>query len=125
MVGEWEATHDEPMGFGVWSGYDIPWMFKHAIEATGITGDPAKVVEERIYIADWLYNRPSSPFLQGDFPISNGLAVQDFHLNQIENNQKVHLASLPQGTEVPPNWDKPALYREYIYDEQGNRVKAR
>ena len=97
-------------------------MFKYAIEATGITGDPAKLVEERTLLADWCYNRPAFPFLMGDSPIVNGMAACDLHLNVIENNQKKWVEAIPTPTCVPSMWDTPSLYREYKY-VNGERVK--
>jgi branched-chain amino acid transport system substrate-binding protein len=124
IVKKWNDEHEKPMGFGVWSGYEVPWMFKRAIEATGVTGDPAKVVEERVMLADWCYNRPAYQFMQGKFPISNGLSTQDIHLNQIRDNKKFHLKAISAITDVPSNWNKPNLYRDHIYDEEGNRIKV-
>jgi branched-chain amino acid transport system substrate-binding protein len=36
--------------------YDFPWMLKNAIEQLKITGDPAKITQERKAIRDWLYS---------------------------------------------------------------------
>lgn len=35
--------------------YDRIWMIKDAIEEMGITGDPAKLADERVAIRDWFY----------------------------------------------------------------------
>ncbi|MBA7707914.1 hypothetical protein ES703_116798 [subsurface metagenome] len=94
---------------GLLHGYDIPWVFKAAVEATEITGDPAKLCEERIMLAQWCYNVKDYPFMQGNADVINGVALRPLCLNQVENNQKVFLkACYPES--IPEVWlDAPEM----------------
>ena len=98
------ASRDVPMGFGTSLSYDVPWLFKRAVEATGVTGDPAKLAEERLILAEWAYNQKDYPLVMGPTDIIDGIAMQPIFLCKIEDNQKVLI-------EVVPSPGVPAAYR--------------
>jgi ABC-type branched-subunit amino acid transport system substrate-binding protein len=63
-----------------WSGltvvtYDMITMIKDAIEKTGITGDRAKLKEERLKIRDYALNQKQFHGLDATYDVVNGLAV--------------------------------------------------
>jgi ABC-type branched-subunit amino acid transport system substrate-binding protein len=67
-------------GGKVWGGlttitYDMLYMIKAAIEKTGVTGDPAKLKEERIKIKDYAINQKGFKGMDATYDIVNGLAV--------------------------------------------------
>jgi len=84
-----------PMGFGTVRGYDVPRFIAAAIEETAVTGDPAKLAEERLMIAEWCWNRESFPFLVGSYPIIQGFGLPVMFLNVIENARKVAVQECP------------------------------
>jgi branched-chain amino acid transport system substrate-binding protein len=55
--------------------YDMITMIKHAIEETGVTGDPAKLKEERAKIKDWAINQKNFKGMNATYDIVKGLAV--------------------------------------------------
>jgi len=87
----YEATHENPAGFGCATGVDAPYLIKAAIEETGVTGDPKKLTEERIKIRDWINNQKDFPFIMGNFDIVGGVANYPIFLFRIENNEKKFL----------------------------------
>ncbi|MBA7609005.1 hypothetical protein ES703_16191 [subsurface metagenome] len=107
----WEAYTDTPMGFGVLMGYSIVDYLKSAIEETGVTGDPAKLAEEREMLANWCYNQEDYPFLMGNFDIINGVAAWDIYMNQIVNNQKSLIKAVPSGKVPPAIYAGPEYWR--------------
>ena len=55
--------------------YDMIMMIKQAIEETGVTGDPAKIKEERAMIKDWAVNQKGFKGMNATYDIEKGLAV--------------------------------------------------
>ena len=80
---------ETPMGIGVFYGYDTVLFIKAAIAETGVTGDPAKLAEERLMLAHWCYNQEDFPFVMGPSDVVDGTTLQPIWLNRIVNNQKV------------------------------------
>jgi len=91
----WEEYSGLPATLGVYLGYDVASYFKHAIEETGITGDPAKLTEERQLLADWCYTRDSFPFAMEAAPVKYGMAMRPNYLCVIENDNKVFVEKIP------------------------------
>lgn len=52
--------------------YNTMIALKQCYEELGITGDPAKLTEEREAIAQWFYNSPEIEGIQGTFQWTNG-----------------------------------------------------
>jgi len=70
--------------------YDAVYMIKEAIEKTGVTGDPAKLKEERILIRDYCNNVQDFQGLFFDWSNKDGVPLdKPLFLFQIENGQKV------------------------------------
>lgn len=72
---EYSASHDGK----AWPGltpvtYDMWYMIKAAIENQGITGDPAKLKEERIKIRDYAINQKNFHGMDATYDVVNGLA---------------------------------------------------
>jgi len=68
--------------------YDMWYMIKAAIEHQGITGDPAKLKEERIKIKDYAINQKAFHGMDATFDVVNGLAVHyPQRLFQIHNDE--------------------------------------
>jgi len=82
-------------GFGIWLGMDCPWMIKAAIEDTGVTGDPAKLVEERQLLADYCYNLRDFPFVMGKIDVIDGVIMHPVYLNQIWDQEKTFIEEVP------------------------------
>jgi len=53
--------------------YDAVYMVKQAIEATGVTGDPAKLMDERKKIADYLANVKSFHGIMFNWDMKDGI----------------------------------------------------
>jgi hypothetical protein len=65
-------------------------MIKAAFENQGITGDPAKLKEERIKIKDYAINQKGFEGLDATYDIVDGLAVgYPSRIFQIQNNEAV------------------------------------
>ena len=75
--------------------YDMVYMAKMAIEATGVTGDPAKLAEERLMLRDYMRNLKDFPGVQFDFSIVDGIARAPSFLFRIEDGQKRLLETYP------------------------------
>jgi branched-chain amino acid transport system substrate-binding protein len=56
--------------------YDMVMMIKQAIEATGVTGDPAKLKEERAKIKDYAINQKGFKGMNATYDVEKGLAVR-------------------------------------------------
>ncbi|MBW1713673.1 MAG: ABC transporter substrate-binding protein [Deltaproteobacteria bacterium] len=66
--------------------YDAPFAIKAAIEATGVTGDPAKLKEERVKIRDYICNLKDFPGVYKKFTMDpGGWARTDVDIAQIQN----------------------------------------
>jgi hypothetical protein len=73
------------------SAVDGVYVFKTAVESLGITGDPARLAEERRKIVDFLYNSPDLPG-GGDtykYHYANGEKIAPRVLFQVKNNRFV------------------------------------
>jgi branched-chain amino acid transport system substrate-binding protein len=55
--------------------YDMIMMIKQAIETTGVTGDPAKLKEERKKISDWAVNQKNFKGMNATYDVVKGLAA--------------------------------------------------
>ena len=70
--------------------YDAVYMIKQAIEATGVTGDPSKLKEERILIRDYCNNVQNFEGLFFNWSNKDGVPQdKPLFLFQIEDGQKV------------------------------------
>ena len=73
-------AYSDSHGGKAWGGlttitYDMLYMIKAAIEKTGVTGDPAKLKEERIKIKDYAINQKGFKGMDATYDVVNGLAV--------------------------------------------------
>ena len=73
-------AYSDSHGGKAWGGlttitYDMIYMIKAAIEKTGVTGDPAKLKEERIKIKDYAINQKGFKGMDATYDVVNGLAV--------------------------------------------------
>lgn len=90
--------------------YDFAWMVKDAIEANNITGDPAKLKEERIAIRDYVYSLNNWQGIACSYtcyPIAGG-CPQHAYLFKMNGNTPV----LVEGTEIQaplPDWVQASL----------------
>jgi branched-chain amino acid transport system substrate-binding protein len=73
---------------GVPGHYDMVYMAKEAIEKNGITGDPAKRVEERARIREYMQNIKDFPGVQFRFNMVDGTAKTPVFLFRIKGNEK-------------------------------------
>ena len=73
--------------------YDMVYLAKMAIEKTEITGDPARIAEERIKLRDFCRNVKGFPGVQYDFDMVDGVIRCPSFLFQIKNNEKVLVES--------------------------------
>ena len=72
---EYKDSHGgKTLGGLSFATYDMLHMIKDSIEATGATGDPAKVKEERIKIKDWAINQKGFKGMIATYDIVKGLA---------------------------------------------------
>jgi branched-chain amino acid transport system substrate-binding protein len=72
--------------------YDMIMMIKQAIETTGVTGDPAKLKEERAKIKDFAINQKNFKGMNATYDVEKGLAVhypEEFF--QIKSSTEVQL----------------------------------
>ena len=73
--------------------YDSVYMIKEAIENTEITGDPAKLAEERIKIRDYCRNVKDFKGIQLTWDMTDGVPTgKGTFLFEIENGEKVFRA---------------------------------
>ncbi len=87
----YKDTHDgRPWGGLTVATYDMLYLIKAAIEGTGVTGDPAKLEEERTKIKDYAINVKGFKGIDATYDIVNGLAVgYPQRLFQVKNNEAV------------------------------------
>jgi branched-chain amino acid transport system substrate-binding protein len=85
------ATHNgEPLKFMCHYNAELLYLIKEAIETLGITGDPAKLKEERIKIRDYANNKKGFKGLKYTFDIIDGQGVGiPKYLYRIEKGQTV------------------------------------
>ena len=75
--------------------YDAVYMIKRAIEDTGITGDPAKIEEERIKLRDYVNDIQNFAGLQFNWSNKGGYpANKPTYLFQVVDGQKVKIAEI-------------------------------
>ena len=89
-VDAYEAAHDgaPPLTWANWGFYEAVYAFKAAVERMNITGDPAKLAEERLAIRDFLFNADGLPAVfGGTYNYVEGLKVSDLLFYQMTNNQ--------------------------------------
>lgn len=67
--------------------YDALYLIKAAIEAKGITGDPAKLAEERVAMKDYCSNVDEIVGAKHTYSIVNNVARVPMYLFQIKNNE--------------------------------------
>lgn len=97
LVEAYKADHDGALPYGSL----IPWHYnticaiKAAFEALEITGDPAKLSEERTRIGDFLWNAEDIPGIQGEWGYVKGEKVADINTFQIRNNVPVLVTTIP------------------------------
>ena len=72
--------------------YNTMIALKLCYEELEITGDPAKLDEEREAIANWFYNSPVIEGCQGEFQWVNGAMMTDALMFRIENGEFVRMA---------------------------------
>lgn len=84
-------THDgEPLKFMSHFNAELLYLIKEAFEAQGITGDPAKLKEERIKIRDYANNKKGFKGLKYTFDIVDGQGVAiPKYLYQIRSGKTV------------------------------------
>jgi branched-chain amino acid transport system substrate-binding protein len=66
--------------------YDAVYAFKYCVEALGLTGDPAKLAQEREAVNNWFYNSPEIKGLQFTYKNVNADKIAPVTLLQIKNN---------------------------------------
>jgi branched-chain amino acid transport system substrate-binding protein len=66
--------------------YDAVYLFKNAVETLELTGDPAKLAQEREALAKYVYNTPEIQGMQYPYQNVNGDKVAPVFLLQIKNN---------------------------------------
>jgi branched-chain amino acid transport system substrate-binding protein len=70
-----ETHHGEPLKFMSHFNAELLYLIKEAFEAQGITGDPAKLKEERIKIRDYANNKKGFQGLKYTYDIVDGQGV--------------------------------------------------
>jgi branched-chain amino acid transport system substrate-binding protein len=88
-VEAYKTDHDGGLPYNIAVGdyYEAVYAIKTAIETLGITGDPNKLVEERLAIRDYLRNADGIPGLQGEWGYKDGLKSSHLYMFQIKNNE--------------------------------------
>jgi len=74
--------------------YDAVYAFKNAVETLEITGDPAKLAQEREAITNYLFNSTQFQGLQFPYQYVNGKKVAQWFLLQIKNNEYTKAADV-------------------------------
>jgi branched-chain amino acid transport system substrate-binding protein len=88
-VDAYKAEHDgkRPLSMAIHGQYEAVYALKKAIEDLGITGDPAKLEEERLAIRDYLWNAQDIDDPEGKkWSYDNGKKVRTMYLYEIRNN---------------------------------------
>jgi hypothetical protein len=97
-IDAYAADHDGGFPYTVanYGPLEAMFVFKAAIERLGITGDPAKLADERIKMRDFFWNCTDIPDAQGStFGYVNGEKNKDFFFYQIKDNKLVFVSSVP------------------------------
>lgn len=80
----WEEFSGDPGVSAIAIGfYDYMYLTARCIDETGITGDPAKLVEERQKITDWWQNVKAFEGATGTWDLVNGYCKTPLFLEQI------------------------------------------
>ncbi len=80
--------------------YDAVYMIKEAIEKTGITGDPKKLMEERKKLADYCRNVKNFKGLMFTWSMKDGVPTdKPLFLFKIENGKKILVKEVRPGQE--------------------------
>jgi branched-chain amino acid transport system substrate-binding protein len=74
--------------------YDVVYALKAAFEALNISGDKAKLQDERKKIAEYLFNSKEFDGLQGKFKWVNGKRIGPYYFFQIKDDKLVRVATL-------------------------------
>jgi branched-chain amino acid transport system substrate-binding protein len=72
-----------------WAYYDAVYMIKACFEREGITGDPAKLKQERIKIKDYMINQKDFPGCKFPFSVVNGMGMIPQYLFRVQNNEAI------------------------------------
>jgi hypothetical protein len=98
LIEDYKAEHSgqSPMINTIPNYYDAVNAVKAAFEAKQITGDPAKLTEERKKISDFLFNSQELEGIQGKFKWMNGKKAAPYHFFQIRDNKLVKISVLMQ-----------------------------
>ena len=92
-----QEEHDGqvPYGMAINGHYETVYAIKKAIESLGITGNPAKLEEERTALRDFLWNASNiEDPTGGSWSYENGKKVRKIHLYQIKNNETELVSSV-------------------------------
>ena len=87
----YKADHDgdSPAYPPIQGFYNMIMAIKQCFEELHITGDPAKLMEEREAIAEWLYNSPVIEGCQGEFQWIDGVMQVTAPIVQVQDGQYV------------------------------------
>jgi branched-chain amino acid transport system substrate-binding protein len=75
--------------------YDMVYMAKAAIENTGVTGDPAKLAEERDKVRNYCRNLKDFPGVLGNFDVIDGIANPPSLLLQMTEKEAILVELYP------------------------------
>ena len=75
--------------------YDALFMIKDAIEDTGVTGDPAKLAEERLKIRDYVQNVNDFEGLTGTWDVVDGYGYPPMFLFEIQDGDTTLVKEFP------------------------------
>jgi len=71
--------------------HDALYMIKEAIENEGITGDPAKLAEERIKLRDYVLNQEDFDGIKFTYDVVDGIAATPVYMFQIQDGEAVYV----------------------------------
>ena len=91
LAEQYRADHngDAPSYPPIQGFYNMIVALKACFEDLGITGDPAKLMEEREAIAQWLFNSPEIEGCQGAFSWVDGAMQVETPTLQVQNGEYV------------------------------------
>jgi hypothetical protein len=78
--------------FSTYGGYDAVLFFKQCVEDLKLTGDPAKLAEERLALRDWFNNPPNDGKVMGSFGetrVVNGLRMDPAFLFTVHEDPEL------------------------------------
>ncbi len=97
FVDAYGAEHDgnRPWTPATYSYCECVLAFQAAVENTNVTGDPAKLAEERQAIRDYLWNAGDIPDMTGGtWGYVNGMKTKDLFMYQIKDNDLVLVSTV-------------------------------